>query len=327
MNGSSRLSRRDWLKSAAACTAALAIGAPTTTARQSATAATPADRRRVLRIAHLTDPHIQPERKAEQGVIACLRHVQSQPDKPDLILTGGDSVFDCFEQDHARTKLLWELWKRVITSECSIPVESCLGNHDVWGWNKKKSRTTGDEPAYGKKWAMEMFGVSRPYRSFDRAGWHVVILDSVFPDGDGYIGRLDDEQFEWFASDLAAVDATTPVLVLSHIPILSVAALANSRQEQDRDWKVSPSVMHTDAKRIRALFQKHANVKACLSGHLHLVERVEFEGVAYLCNGAVSGNWWKGRHQHCDEGYALVDLHSDGTVENRYVTFGWNAAT
>jgi len=52
--------------------------------------------------------------------------------------------------------------------------------------------------------------------------------------------------------------------------------------------------MHVDAAKIKDLFAKHKNVKLCLSGHLHLVDRVDYNGVTYLCDGAVCGGWWKG---------------------------------
>ncbi len=86
---------------------------------------------------------------------------------------------------------------------------------------------------------------------------------------------------------------------------------------------VPGSWMHIDARRIKDLFLKHPNVRLCLSGHIHLVDRVEYLGVTYLCNGAVSGGWWKGANQECNPGYGLVDLYDDGTFENRYVEFPW----
>ncbi|CAG0953310.1 partial 3',5'-cyclic adenosine monophosphate phosphodiesterase CpdA, partial [Anaerolineae bacterium] len=224
-----------------------------------------------------------------------------------------------------RTRTQWDLWSRVRRDECGFQVESALGNHDVWGWNRKKARTTGEEARYGKKWACEMFGLERPYRSFDRAGWHFVILDSVYPDGDGYTGRLDDEQFAWLESDLKAVPAATPVLVLSHIPILSASVLMESAKVVDGEWRSPGSLMHTDAHRFRDLFLAHRNVKVCISGHLHLVERTEYNGVTYLCNGAVSGAWWKGRHRECDNGYAMLNLNDDGSFESEYITYGWQA--
>jgi len=317
---STRPTRRELIRSAGLAVAALAVrptlaGAPP--------GQEPLQRQRVLRIAHLTDIHVQPERKADQGLAACLRHVQNLKDKPEILLTGGDTVMDSFATDEARTRLQWELWQKVIKNECSLPVESCLGNHDVWGWNKKASRTDGSEPLWGKKWALEVFDVSRPYRSFNRAGWHFVILDSTFPEGDGYVARLDDEQFEWLAADLAGVEAHTPMLVMSHMPILAPSAFLCGEREKSGDWVVPRSYMHIDARRIKDLFLKHPKVKVCLSGHLHLVDRAEYAGVTYYCNGAVSGAWWRGDHYECQPGYAAIDLFDDGTSERRYVTYGW----
>jgi len=48
-----------------------------------------------------------------------------------------------------------------------------------------------------------------------------------------------------------------------------------------------------------------------------LRDRIEYNGVTYLCNGAVSGNWWRGAYQECEPGYALLDLYDDGTFEHR----------
>ena len=288
-----------------------------------------APRRRVMRAAHLTDIHVQPERSADQGFIACLHHVQSQPDKPDLIITGGDSIMDAMKKDFDRTKLQWDLWHRILKDECSLPVFSAVGNHDIWGWHKGKSKTTGSEPLWGKRWAAEALKIDRTYYSIDRGGWHLVFLDSVAPDEGNnppYKARLDDEQYEWLRGDLASVDAKTPVMLVSHIPIFSVAALMGKKVDETGAVRLPTGAMHTDYRRIHELLHRHRNVKLAVSGHLHLVERIEFDGVTYLCNGAVSGNWWKGRHlDQCDPGYALIDLYDDGAVESRYVTYGWVA--
>jgi hypothetical protein len=89
--------------------------------------------------------------------------------------------------------------------------------------------------------------------------------------------------------------------------------------------EVTGKILHVDGGRFQKLFAARPNVKACVSGHMHLVEQLDFGGVAYFCNGAVSAGWWKGRHRGTDFGYALVDLHDDGTVERRYVPYGWTA--
>jgi 3',5'-cyclic-AMP phosphodiesterase len=320
-------SRRDLLKSAA-----LAAGAAVLTGSSLARAATrfhpPGERKLALRVAHLTDLHIQPERAAVDGVTAALHHVQSLDRMPDLILTGGDHIMDCFAHDEARTKLQYELLRKTFKSENSIPVQYCIGNHDVWGWNKSKSKTSGNETMWGKKFSMDQFGMARTYHSFDKNGWHFICLDSIDhnpADPDGYLGNLGEEQLDWLARDLAAVNPETPVLVVSHIPILSVTALLGTPEKDTTDYKVAGAVLHVDSNKIRALFAKHPNVKLCISGHMHRIDRADYLGVTYLCNGAVSGNWWKGAHYECNEGYAVLDLHTDGAFDHQYVKFGWAA--
>ncbi len=311
------VSRRELIRVAGAATLGLA-GARSALAQS----ANPS-RKRVLRIAHLTDIHIAPERRAAEGFTACLKHVQSQKDKPDLIFTGGDHIMDSIGANEARTREQWELYKKVLKAECSLPVEPCIGNHDCWGLNRKDSGATGNEPLYGKKWAVDSLGLDREYRSFDRAGWHFIMLDSTFPQGDGYTARLDDRQFEWLAEDLRRTDPKKPVLILSHIPILAVCVFFDGDNEKSGDWVVPGAWVHVDSRRIKDLFFKHPNVKVCLSGHVHLIDRVEYLGVSYVCNGAVCGGWWEGPYQECDAGYALVDLYDDGSFENCYVQFGW----
>ncbi len=281
--------------------------------------------KRVLRFAHMTDLHVQPERAGDKGFAAALRHVQSLKDQPSLILTGGDTVMDSFGQDNARTTLQWNLFKSVMKQECSLPVRSCIGNHDTWGWNKQSSKTTGDELLWGKKRAEHELGLSNRYYSFDQAGWHFVILDSTHTDGKGgYIAKLDEEQFDWLRSDLANTNPDRPVALVSHQPIFSAAAFFNSAGEPDGNWTLNQASMNIDVRSLWNLFKKHPNVKLALSGHLHLVDRVDYCGVTYLCNGAVCGAWWKGDHKECDEGYGLIDLYDDGSFEQQYVAYNWH---
>ncbi len=281
--------------------------------------------RRSLRVAHLTDVHVQPERRASDGMIACLHHVQSLKDKPDLILTGGDSVFDSFEADDARAKLQWNLWTAALRNENAIPVRSVIGNHDIWGGNKAKSGTTGNETNYGKMRAVDMLNLSERYYAFDQGGWRFVMLDSVQPDGkDGYLAFLDEAQFDWLTATLRDTPVSMPVLVVSHVPIISLTPMLWAKQEQNQ-YRINMSLLHNDCVRIKDLFAGHPNVKLCLSGHVHLVDRCDYNGVTYLCNGAVCGNWWKGRHKDCDEGYGVIDLFDDGTFAHEYVQYGWKA--
>ncbi|WZP01213.1 hypothetical protein EP7_005657 (plasmid) [Isosphaeraceae bacterium EP7] len=83
--------------------------------------------------------------------------------------------------------------------------------------------------------------------------------------------------------------------------------------------------IHADAGLIVDLLSRHPNVRACLSGHLHQVEHVEIKGIHFYCNGAVCGSWWRGKNRGFPEGYALIDLFDDGTLDCRYTPYGWTA--
>ena len=290
----------------------------------------PAPRQRVLRVAHLTDIHVQPERDADAGLAACLNRVNMLEPKPDLILTGGDSVMDVFEASTTRARQLRTLFTTTYPKHCAIPTRHAIGNHDIFGWAKHDSGA--DAPAAGKQFAVDMFGLPHRYYSFDLGGWHFVVLDSVQPhtnEGkEDYVAFCDDEQTEWLTRDLASRPSGAPTLVLSHIPILSLTSItygnARGRETLGKDTVISAASMHTDGHALHNLF-KAQGVRLCLSGHQHLLDRCATDGVSYICDGAVSGAWWKGKHQGLDEGFGCVDLYDDGTFDHQYLTYGWAA--
>lgn len=320
-----RFTRRDVIRSIGVAAAGSLVLSPLAGLGMLRTREDEPERKRVLRLAHLTDIHVQPELNASLGMAAALRHVQSLTSPPELLLFGGDSIMDSFEANDARTQLQWDLFHSVLKAECSIPIRFCIGNHDVWGINRSKSKATGSEANYGKKRAVENFAISERFYSFDQAGWHFIVLDSTMPNGESYIARLDEEQFAWLEADLASVQPTTPILILSHIPLLSATTIANARVTDRERWELSGGRVHLDAPRFTQLFLKHRNVRLCLSGHMHLIERIDFNNVSFFCNGAVSGSWWKGKHHECAEGYAVLDLYDDGSYDHQYVLYGWKA--
>ncbi|MDX2001940.1 MAG: metallophosphoesterase family protein [Chitinophagales bacterium] len=279
-------------------------------------------KKRALRIAHMTDVHVQPEGAAPKGLALALQSVQSLADKPDIIFNGGDSIMDALSKSKSRVQEQWKVWHGIFKEECSLPVVNCIGNHDVWAWSKPVKGAKQDR-LYGKQWAIDEFQISNRYYSFDKAGWHFIVLDSTFHHGFGYIAQLGDEQMEWLKADLEKTPATTPVCVLSHIPILSATTFFDGDNEKSGDWKIPGAWMHIDARPIKNLFYQHKNVKVCLSGHIHLQDSLEYLGVKYLCNGAVSGAWWGGNNQEFPPAFAVVDLFEDGSVESQFIPYKW----
>jgi 3',5'-cyclic AMP phosphodiesterase CpdA len=275
-----------------------------------------------LRVIHFTDFHIQPELGAARGSVMAMRHAMSQHPEPDLVLVGGDMVMDSWSADEPRTALQWDLYERTLAANVKVPVHHAIGNHDIWGIDKAKSHTTGQEARWGKNWFRQQFGYENTYHSFDFGGWHFVMLDNVLLTPDGYNGFIDPEQLEWLEQDLSASDK--PTLIVSHIPLLSVTGLAMGYDDKSGEWNVGGDIMTKNVDRLRELFRKNRRVKLCVSGHVHMVDRVDYEGVSYLCGGAVCGNWWKGARFGFEPGYRMLDLHEDGRFEEQYVAWGWH---
>jgi len=274
------------------------------------------EKKPVLRVAHLTDVHLKDKFDAPARFAKCLHHVQQQPGV-DLILNGGDIVFDMNKENIDTINAQWKLWHSIIKSDCSLPMHYILGNHDVW-WNENDK----GQALYGKKFSMDQIQLSAPYYSFIKNGWKFILLDSVHLDIDDtwYMGKLGDVQFAWLENELNNTPAAMPVLVMSHIPLLTATNLVDDEVAVNK-WEILGGEMHTDISKIATLFYKHPNLKLCPSGHIHLRDKVVYNNVTYLCNGAVSGAWWEGNKRETAPGYGLIDLYADGSFDERYVNY------
>ena len=275
-----------------------------------------ADPNPVLRIAHLTDVHLKNEFDAPAKFIRCLHHVQKQMPKVDMILNGGDIVFDMNKESISTINDQWKLYKGIMKEENSIPAVYCLGNHDIW-WNENNK----GQSVYGKQYALDQLQMAKPYYSFEKSGWKFIVLDSVHLDIDDtwYIGQLGAEQFAWLENELKNTRSDMPVIVLSHIPILTATLMIEDNIVNK--WEMLGGDMHTDTSKIINLFYQYPNVKICLSGHIHMRDKVEYNHVTYICNGAVSGAWWKGNRRQTLPGYGVLDLFADGSFTENYINY------
>ena len=267
-----------------------------------------------IRLAHFTDMHVKPGKDIESAVAKAFHHVQQQNPKPDFIVNGGDAIMDALEADKSNTRMQWDLFHRLLKNENSLPLYHCIGNHDVWGWFVKENKPDADR-LYGKAWAVETLQLKKRYYSFTQRKWHFIVLDStqLNPAG-GYIGKLDEEQLSWLQRELASVSKEKFISIISHIPVLSICAgLFFDKNEPNGDFKIQRNLMHSDFLILKKLFRKYPNIKTCLSGHIHLQDVVEYLGIKYYCDGAISGNWWKGNFQEFAPAYAIIEFFDDGS--------------
>ena len=281
-----------------------------------------------LRFAHLTDMHVKPEGDGSKGFAKALASLAQVNPAPQFVVTGGDHVMDVLATPRSYADAQWNLYDKVLWENTKLKTYPVLGNHDVWGWTAKDDYSA--ESGYGKALALDRLKLPHGYYSFDAAAWHFIVLDNIARRGKSYYGDLDAEQLEWLKGDLAANAAhgKKPVCVITHIPLVSVCALFfgyGTKEGRPKEfWKVGDNLLHRDVKPLLKILAA-GNVKLCVSGHIHLLDHVEFMGMHFVCDGAVSGNWWGGPFQEVPEGYGVFDLFADGSFEHQYVTYGWKA--
>jgi 3',5'-cyclic-AMP phosphodiesterase len=309
------MNRRTLIKSLAFTGAAGALGIPAARSE-----AEPADGFRFL---YFTDTHIQPELDAAGGCRMCFGRMAHEP--AEFAICGGDLVFDVLAVDRSRADMLWALYKQTSVA-LHVPVHYVIGNHDVFGLSPKSGVSPSD-PEYGKKAFQDRYGAT--HYSFDHKGWHFVVLDSIglHPDRT-WTGEVGNEQRAWLRADLDKAGKTTPVIVITHVPLVTGAVNYVTRAE----WlKKTPNVgslvdtlMVTDAAEVIDVLLDY-NVRVVLQGHTHINEEIDFRGLRFMTSGAVSGNWWQGVRAGSAEGYSIVSLGPNGTVTREYRTYGFKA--
>lgn len=283
------------------------------------------DGKKIIRFAHLTDMHVKPGSVPETGMAKALQHVQLLKKPVNFIVNGGDAIMDSLEADKPKTQTQWDLFKSILKKENNLPVYHTIGNHDVWGWFLRENKPDNDR-LYGKVWVVETLEMQKRYYSFEKGTWHFIVLDStqLNPAG-GYIAFLDPEQLDWLQQELRSVPAEKYICIISHIPLLSICAgLFFNKTEANGDLVVKRNLMHTDFLALKKIFLSYPNIRVCISGHIHLQEELEYLGIKYYCNGAVSGNWWKGAFQEFDPAYAVMELYDDGQSKRTMVKYQVN---
>jgi len=296
------LARREFLKisglaALGACTTKLAA-----TSSQQPTSPTPGN----LEFVFFTDIHLQPELHGTEGSEKCFRQIAAL--KPAFALCGGDLVFDANKVPEERAKLLYDLYSNT-EHLLDVPLHRTIGNHDVFN-------LAGSS---GKKMYEDRFGAT--YSSFDQGGYHFVLLDSVFlTDDHDWEGRVSPEQLAWLAADLARIGPNAPVIITTHIPL--VTAYTCYRPPSTKPLTKSYLTVANAAEVLKVI--EPYRVIAVLQGHTHVNEVVSYKGCDFITSGAVCGDWWKGPRLGFPEGFSVISLRG-GKLEHRYETFGWQA--
>lgn len=319
-SGRNRVSRREFLKCSVCCAATATVPAALASAVSGSPDSTPGDSDGSdFSFVHLTDMHVTPKRKGDEGFLKCIEHVRALRRAPAFALMGGDLAFDGNYTAKAEFDEQIRLYKRGIEA-LGCRAYHCMGNHDALGWSARR-KCSADDPEIGKKMIMDRLAWEKSYYSFDHGGWHFAVLDSIHPiqakHGPTYEPRIGKEQLEWLAQDLGAA-GEKPKVCMTHI-----AAFCNVGQMNgDPAAKaMNGSMTVWDTRELREVLERH-NVVALLQGHSHRLEEYRLNGVWYLTSAAVSGAWWAGDWVGSPAGY--TEFHCRGNeLTWAHRTFGW----
>lgn len=264
--------------------------------------------------------HIQPERRAPEGFAQAVDAMREAAPDAAFALCGGDVVLDANAIPIERASALYDLYLEQ-AGRLGVPIHHALGNHDFFGRKAESGARPGD-PHWGRLLFREKLGQAQTFYSFDHGGWHFVILDTNdFPPDGSWHGLLDDAQCAWLADDLKATGPETPVVIVSHFPLLSAFAqsvLGSTQPTPD-------ALIVANGKEVLELIRPF-NVKAVLSGHTHTVEEIVCLGTRHISGGSICGEWWRGpRLGLHPEGFAVCTAHTNDGFGYRYLPYGWNA--
>nr|WP_294994396.1 metallophosphoesterase [uncultured Sediminibacterium sp.] len=274
-----------------------------------------------IRVAFISDVHVKTGEIPERGMQQAFKHVNALKPSVDFIINGGDAIMDAMKATKAKTQEQWDLWNKILNAENKLPIYHCIGNHDAWGWQMTEPEIKND-PLYNKAWAVKQHQMPGRFYSFTHKNWKFIILDSAHENNGGYIAKIDEEQWIWLENELKNTDADTHICIASHIPIVSyVSGFFFDKTEDNGDRKISRALLHTDSFKLTELFRNFKNIRCCLSGHIHLQDMVEYRGIHYYCNGAISGNWWGGAFKGFAPAYAVFEFFKDGTLSRKMVEY------
>lgn len=229
---------------------------------------------------------LQP-RQAEQhvGVYVTDIHLESAQDPPrrrfqDSLreIRDGAPAFVVFGGDICLQSDVGAGYAEDLAS-LGVPSRQAVGNHEL----------VVAEPNPYERFESR-FGPT--YHSFDVGRIHYIVLRNALPAPwlRGYtnvVGGLSEAEWGWLKADLAAKEPGRPVVVFSHIPIVSTYCERRGTTAAEAPYWVMP-----DPDPLIDLLAVH-DTRFVLQGHLHENERLVRRGIEFASTVSICGHWWR----------------------------------
>jgi 3',5'-cyclic AMP phosphodiesterase CpdA len=275
----------------------------------------PMTRGKRVRFVFYTDVHARTEWDTPLAMARAADAINAQ--QPDFVIGGGDLITDGFQNAAVTVAPRWDAYMamhRAIKGD----IYSTIGNHDLVAAIPEDGTPPAKDPRAVYR---DRMGLERSYYSFDAAGHRFFILDSIRVSHDNfkYHGHVSEQQLEWLKQELAGIPGDIPLIVVSHIPLLTTFYTATN----GATFSAPSNRVVTNNTDVLKIFEKH-NLVLVLQGHLHVKERLWWRNTTFITGGAICARWWRGPWHGTSEGFNVITLKGN-RVDWEYIDYGWQA--
>ncbi len=268
-----------------------------------------------VRMTFYTDVHARTEWDTPKAMAMAADAINSR--KSDIVIAGGDLITDGFEFSAAKTAPRWDAYMKMHRA-IKAAVYPAMGNNDMTAAIPVDGTPAAENP---RKVFTERLGLERTWYSFNAVGYHFIVLDSTRITGGKYLyqGFVNSRQMEWLKQDLSFVSKNTPIIIVTHIPLLTSFYSA----VEGATFAPPPNRVIVNNREVLETLENH-NVILVLQGHLHVSEMIRWRNTTFITGGAVCGKWWRGNWHGTEEGFYDITL-TGNQVECSYFDYGWDA--
>ncbi len=268
-----------------------------------------------LRLAFYTDVHARKEWETPTALQNATAAINART--ADLVVAGGDLITDGFLSAEPVAATRWDVYMQMHRA-IEADLYPAIGNHDLVAVNPEDGAPPASDP---RRMFRDRLGLKQTYYSFDAVGYHFIVLDSIhFPRDDlRYHGSIEPEQMAWLKRDLAHTPRSMPIIVVTHIPLLTAFFSAS----KGGTFPTPDSRVVVNNLQVLEAFKEH-NVPLVLQGHLHVNEMIRWQQTTFIVGGAISGKWWRGEWYGTKEGFSMITLGRN-RFDWQYIEYGWQA--
>jgi Icc protein len=191
--------------------------------------------------------HLPPNPDPSATLTEAINKIKAMPTQPAFLVHTGDI-------SHLSKEEQWDDADQIIKS-ANKQVFFLPGEHDVADADNGK--------AYLERYGKNTHG--KGWYSFDHGGVHFIGLINVFEFQPGFksagLAKIGDEQLEWLEKDVKGLSASTPIVLMAHLPLWTIY--------EQWGWGTA------DAGRALGYLKRFGSVTV-LNGHIHqIIQKVE----------------------------------------------------